>query len=217
MATDVEGTIMSTSEEVPKMLNVLNWAYDKCLKGLPGSATPQQIAEEYKNKYGEIDTAIDRLISWQVAKCATSGFLTGLGGAITLPVAIPAELAVSLYINMRMVAAIAHLYGHDLHDDHTRTAVFACMVGSGLEEVLSKSGINIANKFAMAQLNRKVPREVLKRINREVGFRLVTKTGKRGAIVLSKVVPLAGGLVGGAISGVGCHAIGRTAKKFLAA
>ncbi|WP_141736481.1 EcsC family protein [Oligoflexus tunisiensis] len=206
-----------SNSETPKMLNVLNWAYDKCLQGLPGSATPQQIAEEYRTKYGQIDTAVDRLIGWQVAKCATSGFLSGLGGALTLPVAVPADLAVSMYINIRMVAAIAHLYGHDLHDDHTRTAVFACMVGSGLEDVLSKSGVSIVNQFAAAQLKRKVSREVLKRINREVGFRLVTRAGKRGAIVLTKIVPLAGGLVGGAISGVGCHTIGRTAKRFLAA
>lgn len=206
-----------SQSETPKMLNVLNWAYDKCLKGLPGSPTPQQIAEEYKAKYGHTEAAIDKLIRWQVTKCTTSGFLTGLGGVITLPVAVPADLAVSMYVNMRMVAAIAHLYGHDLHDDHTRTAVFACMVGSSLEEVLSKSGIKIANQFAAAQLKRKVSRELLKRINREVGFRLVTKAGKSGAINLTKIVPLAGGLVGGAISGAGCHAIGKTAKKFLAA
>ena len=36
---------------------------------------------------------LDNFISWQVAKCGTSGFLTGLGGLITLPVAIPANIA----------------------------------------------------------------------------------------------------------------------------
>ena len=36
-----------------------------------------------------IEEAAKALIRGQLAKCSTSGFLTGLGGLITLPVAIP--------------------------------------------------------------------------------------------------------------------------------
>ena len=55
--------------------------------------------------------------------------------------------------------------------------------------------------------------EVLKRINRAVGFRLVTKAGTRGVVNLVKVVPLVGGFVGGALDAVATKVIGRTAKQ----
>ena len=55
--------------------------------------------------------------------------------------------------------------------------------------------------------------EVLKRINRAVGFRLVTKAGTRGVVNLVKVVPFVGGFVGGALDAVATKVIGRTAKQ----
>jgi hypothetical protein len=54
--------------------------------------------------------------------------------------------------------------------------------------------------------------EVLKRINRAVGFRLVTKAGTRGVVNLVKVVPLAGGLVA-ALDAAATKVIGSTAKQ----
>ena len=51
------------------------------------------------------------LIRWQNAKCATSGFIAGLGGSITLPVSIPANISSVLYIQIRMIAAIAYMGG----------------------------------------------------------------------------------------------------------
>ena len=55
--------------------------------------------------------------------------------------------------------------------------------------------------------------EVRKRINRAVGFRLVTKAGTRGVVNLVKVVPLVGGLVGGALYAAATKVIGATAKQ----
>ena len=40
-----------------------------------------------------IEEAAKALIRGQLAKCSTSGFLAGLGGLITLPVAIPANIS----------------------------------------------------------------------------------------------------------------------------
>ena len=53
----------------------------------------------------------------------------------------------------------------------------------------------------------------LKRINRAVGFRLVTKAGARGVVNLVKIVPLVGGVVGGALDAAATKVIGQTAKQ----
>lgn len=48
--------------------------------------------------------ASQKLISNQILKCSSSGFLTGLGGVITLPFPLPANLMGVIYVQMRMIA-----------------------------------------------------------------------------------------------------------------
>jgi hypothetical protein len=159
-----------------------------------------------------VDEAIDRLISWQVAKAGAAGFATGVGGALTLPVAIPANLAGVLYIQIRMIGAIAHLRGYDVRSDQVKTLVVACLAGSAALDILKDVGINIGAQLT-TQIILRISGQVLKRINQAVGFRLVTKAGSRGAVNLIKGVPLVGGIVGGAFDAAATKVIGRTAKQ----
>ena len=55
--------------------------------------------------------------------------------------------------------------------------------------------------------------EVIKKINKAVGFRLLTKFGQTGAINLGKGIPLVGGVVGGAFDGTTTYGIGSVAKN----
>ena len=54
---------------------------------------------------------------------------------------------------------------------------------------------------------------MLTKINQKVGFRLVTKMGKTGAINLIKLVPITGGIVGGGFDLISTATIAKTAKK----
>ena len=64
---------------------------------------------------------------------------------------------------------------------------------------------------------KKVPSQVLIAINKKVGFRLLTKFGERGAINLVKLVPLAGGVIGGGVDGTACYVMGKRAKRLFCA
>ena len=137
----------------------------------------------------------------QGKKCTASGFVTGLGGLITLPVAIPANVASVIYIQMRMIATLAVMGGYDLHDDEVQTLVYLCLVKTSITDVCKSAGVSVANKVTR-NLLKKLPGTVLTKINqkvgfRKVGFRLVTKFGEKGVVNLVKVVPVAGGIVGG--------------------
>ena len=55
--------------------------------------------------------------------------MTSLGGFITLPVALPANVASVIYMQMQMIAAIARMGGYNLHDDRVKTLVIACLCG----------------------------------------------------------------------------------------
>lgn len=190
----------------------LDWTYEKALQGIPGTDTAFELAESYAGKHTSPEKAIKSLIRWQQSKCATSGFLSGLGGLIVMPVAIPANLASVMYIQMRMIAAIAHIRGYDLKDDQVKTFVYACLTGQSASEIVKQSGIKIGMKVGEAQIKR-IPGEALKAINKRVGFRLITKFGEKGAINLGKMVPLLGGIVGGTFDASTTYLIGKAAQK----
>jgi hypothetical protein len=194
------------------MTQVLDWAYEKAVNGLPGTDTAAKLAENYLSKHSSVEEAIDSLIRWQNAKGITSGFLTGLGGLITLPVAIPANVASVMYVQIRMIATIANMRGYDLKDDQVKTFVFVCLTGQAASDILKQAGIKLGTSLA-TQVIKKIPGEVIKAINKAVGVKLVTKFGQKGIVNLGKAVPLIGGVIGGAVDGIGTNTIGKTAKK----
>ncbi|WP_341282093.1 EcsC family protein [Paenibacillus sp. FSL H8-0537] len=194
------------------VLKALDWAYDKSLNGLPGAETAEELAENYLRKAKSIEEAANSLIGWQVSKSATSGFLTGLGGLVTLPVAIPANLLSVLYVQMRMIAAIAHMGGYDLRDDKVKTFVYMCLCGNGVKDIIKDVGIVLGQKITRVAIQ-KISGTVITKINQKIGFRLLTKFGSKGVVNLGKMVPVAGGLIGGTFDGVSTATIGKVAKK----
>ena len=196
-----------------QIMSLLNSLYEQAIEGIPGSSSCTELAEEYLNKYKNVEIAAKKMTRNQILKCATSGFLTGIGGLLTLPVAIPANLASVLYIQLRMIAAIAVMGGYDVQDDEVQTFVYLCLLGDSITGALKKAGIEVANKAALKTVMQKIPGAALVAINRQVGFRLITKAGTKGVINISKLVPVAGGLVGAGIDGAMTNTISKVACK----
>lgn len=138
--------------------------------------------------------------------------MTSLGGFITLPVALPANVASVIYMQMQMIAAIARMGGYDLHDDRVKTLVIACLCGNEVKEILKQAGIQIGKKLTERAVQ-KISSALIVRINRAVGFRLLTKFGTKGAINLSKAIPVIGGLIGGGVDAYSTKVIGNKAKE----
>lgn len=195
-----------------KMQAMLDWAYDKTLNGLPGTLSAEELANNYLKKHKDEDKAIKKLVKNQLSKTGTSGFLTGLGGMITLPVAVPANIASVIYVQMRMIAAIAHIRGYDLKDDEVKTLVYLCLTGQTAGDILKDVGVKFAQNVGKAQIKR-IPGSVLVKINQKIGFRLVTKFGEKGLINLGKMIPVLGGAVGASFDVVSTRAIAEIAKK----
>lgn len=195
-----------------KVQKVLDWAYDKAVNGVTGLDSAQDIAESYMKKGGNPVDCANALIRWQNTKAGTSGFVTGLGGVITLPVAIPANITSVMYIQIRMIAAIAHIGGYDLKDDNVRAFVYLCLCGNAAKDILKEAGIKIGMQLTRSAIQ-SVSGEVIKTINRAVGFRLLTKFGQKGGINLVKLVPMAGGIVGGAFDSISTNIIGNIARQ----
>ena len=193
-----------------QMMDLLNTCYNHAMNGLPGSKPCDELAYDYLKKYKDPTTAAKKMIDAQVTKCTTSGFISGLGGLITLPVAIPANISSVLYVQMRMIGALAVMGGYNLNDDEVQTMVYLCLVKSSITDVCKSAGVQVANKMTMAAL-KKLPGAVLTKINQKVGFRLLTKFGEKGVINLAKMVPIAGGVLGGGVDLVGTKLVAKKA------
>ncbi len=203
---------MDQNQMVQKMEQIMDWSYTKALNGVPGMGSVEELAQDYLKGSGTLEEKVDSLIRWQNAKCATSGFITNLGGVLSMPVGIPANISSVLYVQLRMIAAIAYMGGYDVRDDRVKTLAFVCLCGNSVEDLLKDAGIQIG-KCAAKSLIRKIPYAVILKINQMVGFRLVTKFGQKGLINLTKAVPFVGGAIGGLIDGVSTNTIGNQAKK----
>ena len=205
------GIVMANELSLSKLNQALDWAYEKAMDGIPGTETAREFAEEYRKNNDSALDAANSLIRWQNTKAATSGFLTGLGGVITLPVTIPANVASVMYVQLRMITAMAYLGGHDPRDDRVKTLVYTCLAGNAAKDILKDVGIVVASKVAMSSINN-ISRATITKINQAVGFRLLTKFGSTGAINLGKAVPLLGGLVGAAFDSVTTNTVGNVAR-----
>lgn len=180
-----------------ELMQLLDKLYDKSINGVAKVSPPiNELADDYLKKYNDVDTAAKKFINYQVAKCTTSGFVTGLGGIITLPVAVPANVGNVMYVQMRMIACLAYMGGYDTASDQVQTLVYACLAGISLDQVVKSVGIQFGTKFTMAMV-KKIPGSLLTKINQKVGFRLLTKFGTKGIINLGKAVPFVGGVIGG--------------------
>ena len=200
-----------TQEDVMKLLDS---CYEKCLNGIPMiSSSVEDMAKDYLIKYETKEKACKAMLKNQITKCTTSGIVTGLGGFITMPVAIPANIGSVIYVQMRMISCTAYMGDYDLNSDQTQTFVYACLAGVAVNGLLKQAGIKFGVKFANGVI-KKIPGKVLTKINQKVGFRFITKFGSKGIVNLGKMLPGVGALVGGGMDLVETKIIANRAYKW---
>jgi uncharacterized protein (DUF697 family) len=178
---------------------------------LPSAKT--HAARQLQRHGGSADRAISSIIDFHVRLASAQGFATNLGGLAALPVAVPANLAGVAVIQVRMVAAIAHLRGYDLNDNRVRTALVMCLLGGEqiakriVEGKLPTSPMTVATAPMFdPDLDRQVAEEVTAGLAARVG-------GKNLALVVTKKVPLLGGGIGAVMDGMATYQVGQYAKR----
>lgn len=191
------------------MMKILDGVYGNVLNGLGTISPPvENFANDYLSKTNKPEEAAQKMIKAQIMKCTTSGFLTGFGGFITLPITIPANLSSVLYVQLRMIACTAYMAGYDVESDEVQTLIYACLAGVSIGELVKQAGIKIGVKMATGAI-KKIPGKILTKINQAVGFRFVTKFGSKGVINLGKMVPGVGAIIGGGIDFFETKTIGK--------
>lgn len=178
----------------------LDWAYSKAVSGFTGVDSAYDLGNSYLAQQGSLEAQVDSLIKWQVAKAATSGFVTGLGGVMIMPLTVPANIASVIYVQIRMIAAIAYMGGHDIREDRVKSLIYICMVGNGAKELLKDMSVKAGERLAT-------------KIAEKVSTSIASKTGEKSVTSLGKGVPVLGGVVGGSYDAITTRVVGKVAKK----
>lgn len=167
--------------------------------GIDGKASfdsAEKVARDALAKHGgNAEQAIKEIVADHRKLAAANGFVTGLGGFVTMVVAMPANVAGFYLLATRMVAAIAHVRGFDLRNPSLRSGILLTLVGADAGDVLNKAGVVATGRLANLA-TQKLPPPVLIVVNKAVGFRLIGQVGEKFATRLGKAVPLAGGFIG---------------------
>lgn len=185
-------------------------ALERAIRGVgpldgAAAAADKQLAQHQ----GDVEKAIKELIENHVRMAGAQGFVTNIGGLVTMAVTVPANIAGLALIQCRLVAGIVHLRGYDLEDRRTRNAILASLLGE--ERMLSLIKKKKLPGTPMALATAPVHDPHLDNIMaNEVASELITKVaGKRVAVTVARRVPVVGGVVGAGADGYATWQIGR--------
>lgn len=192
-------------------------AFERAIDGfgpLPGAAASAD-ARLHRHE-GNLRLAVKDVVDSHVSLAGAQGFLTNIGGLVTLPVSVPANVSGLAMLQAHMVAGIAHLHGYDVTDARVRNAVLACMLGTNTVAALVSSGALPSSPMAIATAPVHDP-DLDRRIAGEVAGELLARVaGKRTVAVVGRRIPLVGGGVGLVSDGYATWMVGRyTAKELL--
>jgi hypothetical protein len=177
---------------------------------LPSAA---EVAEREVARGGDHDAVLARIVNRHTALAGGEGFVTGLGGIVTLPVAIPANIIGFYVLATRMTASIAAASGYDVSDPVTRSAVLLCLSGQDAGDIVRNVGLGTGGSHLATRALSGLPPSVLMVVNKGVAFRIVSGFGKRSLSWLGRGVPLAGGVIGAGIDAVLIRRIAKIARE----
>jgi len=176
--------------------------------------------ENYVNKLREQNTGITndelakKIVDRKSLKNGLVGAITGLGGLITLPVTIPADIAASWRIQAMMAFSIAYAYGHTSSTTDLKTDLYIILAGDAAKEALKRIGIEASKAIGKRMVQKYITREVMQKIWKILGQKIVTKAGEKSLTSFMKMVPLVGAPVGFTFDYAMARIVGSNAIKY---
>ncbi|GAB4096056.1 EcsC family protein [Brachybacterium squillarum] len=142
------------------------------------------------------EVAIRRLVRSHRRGVTVGGFLTGLGGFITLPLLLPTNVLEFYVQATRMVGAIAVVRGYDLDDEEIRTRVLATLVGEDSQDLLKGLGLGPVAGAAARVATQRMQRTPQSDVAAAIASRALSRFGMRSVRLFGKAIPGLGAVIG---------------------
>ncbi len=174
----------------------------------------QQVADDaLRANGGDSEAAVASVVRSHLVKGGIEGFVTSLGGFITLPVALPVNVLSFYLLATRMTAAVAAIRGHDLKQEQVRAAVLLTLVGADADDLLRKAGMAAPSGGLTNLAAQRLPGPAAMVVKKGVGFRLLASVAKNTLTRFGRAVPVIGGLVGAGVDTYMLHRVAENARR----
>lgn len=194
---------MDDKFNISKLSAWIDWLFEHAINGGHYFDSSQFLADNYLALSPSKIDAAGSLVNWESAKSASCGFMTGLGGALAMPLTLPVSMTSNLLIQLRMIAAVAIIGGHSLEDIRIKNLAYLCVGGSVARDLLKSFYVrfigNVVNEVAVRQAQQLALSHLTNHITLELAS---------GA---SRLIPIIGGLLNGGVDGITTYAAGRLA------
>lgn len=197
------------------------------------SAEMIEVAIEYNPAYAGISEEIinkiaDSCINYETLKVSSISFASGIPGGFAMAATIPADLTQYYTHVLRIIQKLAYLYGWQSligakgqMDDETSqllTLFTGVMFGvKGTTSVVTKLSASMAQKVSKTLASKPLTKGVIYPIVKKVATILGVKMTKEVfAKSVSKIIPVAGGVISGGLTFVSYKPMAVRFKKYLA-
>ncbi len=139
------------------------------------------------------DALVQRLVTNQAVKAGLVGAVTGVGGVLTLPIAIPVDFALSAKIQAGLIHFVGQTYAPGQPPEAGRVQTYAILAGNRFTQQAMDASTRIV-QAAVTRLMRRLLAETV-------------------AEALLKVVPFVGAIVGFVFNYAATRAVGELAIR----
>lgn len=214
MADDAPEPSKNLVSRAPQMGgSALRQLLETAINGVSFLPSAKAAAAHHLVKRDSAEEAIDGLVVNHIGLAMAQGFVTNLGGLATLAIAIPTNAAGVAVVQIRLVAAIAHLRGYDIDAPSVRTSLAMCLLGEEGVTRLVRTGVLPGLPVVVATApvyDTALDTAISERLFGELAARI---GGRHAGVMLARRIPLLGGGVGGALDAAHTHGISRFARE----
>jgi len=120
--------------------------YALAVEGTAITDSATELAENYLASSESAFKAAESLVACESLKTFSSGFACGVAGDVLLPLTVTTDVCSSLFIQMRLCAAVAVTGGHSTDDPRVRLLCWGAVAGDACADTISSIVVRLMSR-----------------------------------------------------------------------
>lgn len=149
-----------------------------------------------------------RLVRAAALRAGLAGAATGTLALITLPLGLPAGVAVSLFFEAEVILALLELHGLDSSGESGRLRLYALWAGAGFADAAKSVGMRTGARAIGRVLTESLPGQIIRRLNPVLVKAILRRLGLGWLPRAMKLWPLLGAPIAFALDRAALRTLG---------